>query len=54
MPNRDRLKIKLPADIAAVASPISDEGLLRAATIQNSRPNEAEKAEFAMMASELR
>ena len=54
MPNRERVKTSVAADIAAVASPIVVDGIVRAATIQNSRPKKDENAALDMIARELR
>jgi len=42
------------AEIAAVASPMSFEGMVRAAIIQKRRPKKALKPELSIMARELR
>ncbi len=53
-PNRERVKTSAAAEIAAVASPIVVDGMVRAATIQNSRPKKEENTALSMIAKELR
>ena len=53
-PNRERVKTNIAAERAAVASPIVVDGMVRAATIQKSRPKKEENTELSMIAKELR
>jgi hypothetical protein len=54
IPNWDNVVMRATSDITAVANPISEEDIVRAAIIQNKSPNTAPDAVFNINATEFR